>query len=68
MHDRSHGAGPEEQPSLTTELAAIPYEPLLPAERKLIAISLLAGVVLLGILLWVSATFFPVTLSPTITG
>jgi hypothetical protein len=68
MHNSSHDAGPEEQPSLTTELAAIPYEPLLPAEKKLIAISLLAGFVLLGILLWVSATFFPVAPSPTITG
>lgn len=42
------------------ELAQIPYEPLLPAEKKLIAGSLLLGLALLGVLLWVSATYFPV--------
>ena len=44
----------------------IRYEPLLPAEKKLIAISLLLGVVLLGVLLWISATYFPV--APASTG
>lgn len=48
-------------PSLAAELAAIPYEPLLPAEKKLIALSLLLGVLLLGLLVWLSSTFFPVT-------
>jgi hypothetical protein len=54
--------GPEEplQPSLAEELAAIPYEPLLPVEKWLIASSLILGVTLLGILVWASATFFPV--------
>jgi hypothetical protein len=52
---------PEEAPSLADELAAIPYEPLLPAEKKLIAGSLLLGISLLGLLLWISATYFPVT-------
>ena len=42
------------------EMASIPYEPLLPAEKKLIAGSLILGVVLLGVLLWVSAAYFPV--------
>jgi hypothetical protein len=42
------------------EMARIPYEPLLPAEKKLIAGSLFLGLVLLGVLLWVSATYFPV--------
>lgn len=41
------------------ELARIPYEPLLPAEKKLIAASLILGLALLGILLWLSATYFP---------
>ena len=41
-------------------LAQIPYEPLLPVEKKLIVGSLLLGLVLLGILLWVSAAYFPV--------
>jgi hypothetical protein len=41
------------------ELARIPYEPLLPVEKKLIAGSLILGVALLGLLLWLSVTFFP---------
>ena len=53
--------GPAEEPSLARELTAIPYEPLLPIEKTLIAGSLILGVVLLGILLWLSTTFFPVT-------
>jgi hypothetical protein len=35
------------------------YEPLLPVEKKLIAWSLILGVVLLGILILVSYAFFP---------
>jgi len=35
------------------------YEPLLPIEKKLISWSLIIGVVSLGILVWVSYTFFP---------
>ncbi len=42
------------------EMAHIPYEPLLPVEKKLIVGSLLLGVVLLGVLLWACATYFPV--------
>lgn len=34
-------------------------EPLLPVERKLIGWSLTAGVILLGLLVWISYTFFP---------
>jgi hypothetical protein len=48
------------EPSLADELKAIPYEPLLPIEKKLIVWCLVLGVVLLGLLLWASATFFPV--------
>jgi len=46
--------------SLARELEAIPYEPLLPVEKKLIAWCLGLGVFLLGLLLWASTTFFPV--------
>ena len=60
MSQRPGIPGDEPQPTLAEELAAIPYEPLLPAEKKLIAGSLILGVVLLGFLLWISATFFPV--------
>jgi hypothetical protein len=42
------------------EMARIPYEPLLPIEKKLIVGSLLLGILLLGLLLWISATYFPV--------
>jgi galactitol-specific phosphotransferase system IIC component len=52
------------QPSIASELAAIPYEPLLPVEKKLIAFSLILGIVLLGLLLWISTTFFPVSTAP----
>jgi hypothetical protein len=51
---------PAEEATLAEELAAIPYEPLLPVEKKLIAWSLILGVALLGILLWASATLFPI--------
>jgi hypothetical protein len=53
--------GPAGTPSLAQELEAIPYEPLLPVEKKLIVCCLLLGVVLLGVLLWISATFFPIS-------
>ena len=42
------------------EMAQIPFEPLLPVEKKLILGSLVLGVALLGLLLWISYTFFPV--------
>ncbi len=35
------------------------YEPLLPVEEKLIAGSLLLGLVLLGLWIWLSYAFFP---------
>jgi hypothetical protein len=60
MSHQPDAPGADEQPTLAEELAAIPYEPLLPAEKKLIAGSLILGIVLLGLLLWISATFFPV--------
>jgi len=34
-------------------------EPLLPVEKRLIGWSLVAGLVLLGALVWLSYTFFP---------
>jgi hypothetical protein len=46
-------------PKVAEELKKMEYEPLLPVEKKLIASSLILGVVLLGILIWVSYTFFP---------
>jgi hypothetical protein len=47
-----------EEPNLTEELAKMPYEPLLPIEKKLIAWSISLGVFLLGVLIWVDQAFF----------
>lgn len=50
-----------EKPKLAEELKKMDteYEPLIPAEKKLIGYSLILGAVLLGTLVWVSYTFFP---------
>ncbi len=48
-----------EQPKLAEELKKMEWEPLLSVEKKLIGWSIGLGVVLLGILVWVSYTFFP---------
>ena len=42
------------------ELARVEAEPLLPAEKWLIGGSLALGAALLGVLLWISRTYFPV--------
>jgi hypothetical protein len=44
---------------MVNELKRMPKEPLLPVEKKLVGWSLIAGVVLLGLLVWLSYTFFP---------
>ncbi len=48
-----------EEPKLAEELKKMEYEPLLPVEKKLIGWSIAIGVILLGILVWISYTFFP---------
>lgn len=48
-----------DQPKLAEEIKKMRSEPLLPVEKKLIAGSLILGVVLLAILVWVSQRFFP---------
>jgi len=48
-----------EEPKLSDELKKMEYEELLPIEKKLIGYSLILGTVLLGLLVWVSYTFFP---------
>ncbi len=48
-----------EQPKIGEELEKIPYEPLLPIEISLIRWSLGLGVVLLGVLVFISYTYFP---------
>jgi hypothetical protein len=44
---------------LARELKEMQWEPLLPVEKKLIGWSIGLGIGLLGILVWVSYTFFP---------
>jgi hypothetical protein len=44
---------------LARELKEMQVEPLLPVEKKLIGWSIGIGVALLGILVWISYTFFP---------
>ena len=47
------------EPKFSEELKKMEYEPLLPVEKKLIAGSLLLGIILLGLLVWLSNKFFP---------
>jgi hypothetical protein len=44
---------------IADEIKRIQAEPRLPIERKLIGGSLILGVVLLGILIWISHRLFP---------
>jgi hypothetical protein len=48
-----------DDPKFSEELKKMEYEPLLAVEKKLIAGSLLLGVLLLGLLIWLSNKFFP---------
>jgi hypothetical protein len=49
----------DKKPRLADEIKKMGYEPLLPVEKRLIGMSITLGVILLGILVWVSYTFFP---------
>ncbi len=49
----------EQQPNVAKELEKMPYEPLLPIEKKLIGWSLGLGLGLLVVLYFVSYAFFP---------
>ena len=48
----------EQQPKLVDELKKMPYEPLLPIEKKLVLWSLLLGVALLAVLIATDRLFF----------
>ncbi|MEW5796230.1 MAG: hypothetical protein AB1772_07690 [Candidatus Zixiibacteriota bacterium] len=48
------------EPRLVDELQKMAYEPLLPVEKRMIVWSIALGVALIGILVWVSRTFFEV--------
>jgi hypothetical protein len=47
-----------EEPKLAKEMSQLAEEPLLPVEKKLIGWSVALGVLLLGLLLWLSNTYF----------
>ncbi|MCL4464950.1 MAG: hypothetical protein M1389_02760 [Chloroflexi bacterium] len=49
---------PAAEPNLAEEMGKIPYEPLLPVEKKMIAWSIGLGVTLLVVLVVVSNLFF----------
>jgi hypothetical protein len=48
-----------EEPRLAEEIQKMEEEELLPVEKKLIGWSIGLGIALLGILVWISYTFFP---------
>ena len=48
-----------EEPKLAEELKKMPYEPLLPIEKKLVLWSVLLGVSLIAVLMWLSHVLFP---------
>jgi len=53
------GLKKEEEQRLKDEMKRMQYEPLLPIEKKLIAMSIGLGIVLLFVFIWMSRTFFP---------
>lgn len=52
------------EPRVGEEIRKMEAEPLLPVEKRLIAWSLILGVIGLFVLVWVSYTFFPAQTSP----
>ncbi len=48
-----------EEQKISKEMEKMAYEPLLPVEKKLILWSFIIGFASLGILVWISYTFFP---------
>jgi hypothetical protein len=48
-----------DEPNLVKELQKMEYEPLLPIEKKLIGWSIALGLGLIGLLVWISRSFFP---------
>ena len=49
-----------QEPKLTDEIKKMEYEPLLPIEKKLIGWSIIIGLVLIVVLVWISHAFFGV--------
>lgn len=49
-----------QEPKLADEIKKMEYEPLLPIEKKLIGWSIIIGLVLIVVLVWISHAFFGV--------
>lgn len=47
----------QQEPKIADEMGKMPYEPLLPVEKKLITWSLAVGIVLLVVLAFISRMF-----------
>ena len=60
MPDPEPAETPAAQSRFAEEIKNMEYEPLLDIEKRLITWSLILGVVLIGVLVWVSHTFFEV--------
>jgi hypothetical protein len=64
MSESAQQPGQVEPAGLVDEMAAQCDEPLLPIEKQLIAGSLILGIALLGLLIWLSNALFPVPTGP----
>ena len=53
------GLRKEDEERLKEEMKRMQYEPMLPIEKKLIAMSIGLGIVLLFVFIWMSQTLFP---------
>jgi hypothetical protein len=49
---------PMERSRISEELEKMPYEPLLPIEKKLVVWSIVLGLFLLGVLVWINQVLF----------
>ncbi len=47
-----------DDPKIADELKKMKWEPILPVEKKLVAYSLALGLGLIGLLVWLSHTYF----------
>ncbi len=52
---------PAEESKLVEELQKMRRQPMLPVEKKLIGYSIVLGIILLFLFVWISYTFFPGT-------
>lgn len=56
-----HKLTADEEKEMFAEMKRMEYEPLLPVEKKLISYSIVLGILLLFVFIWINITFFPGT-------